>query len=63
MIWCPHQAILLRVDRMVVAEGAPPIGVCWPDPACVALAMARKGGLNWQTLPMTSAASAGFPSP
>jgi hypothetical protein len=48
---------------MVVAEGAPPIGVRWPDSACMALALARKGGLNWQTLPMPFAASADCPSP
>ena len=62
MIWYPHQALLLKVGSMAVAEGAPQIRVRWPVPARAALAMARKGGLNWQTLLMTPAASAGCPS-
>ena len=63
MIWYPHQASLLRLDNMAIAESAPAIGVRWPDPACVGLAMACKGGLNWQTLLMPFAASADCPSP
>jgi hypothetical protein len=63
MIWYPLQALLLWLDNMVIAEGAPQIRVRWPDQTCAALTLARKGGLNWQTHLMTSEARVVGPPP